>query len=154
MKTFFREMIWNDDTDQGSYSAVVIAPDDATAERIVALAMLDNEDAPHDAAAAAEMLCDLSAGSLHAYYEQHAEMQCWDGLNGTACPNCTSHCGKPTGNHFEMDGATREIHECDECGFTWAPLGFGEKRKELETLAIETIARADEIDAAVKELSA
>lgn len=144
LELFCQELVWFDDMDRGSHFAVVLAPDKDTAERLIAAEMLE---------AGSDNLFELygheedgEPKTLARYYREHGELGAWGDIGGTACPNCTSHAGRETGEHFDMDGATRAIHECGACGFRWAPMGFGQKRQELEAAALEAIAGLDEVE--------
>lgn len=142
MQTYFREMIWDNDPECGNFGACVIAEDDASAERLIALDMMRHTDAgPSDdtAQAAAEWLAEHDYGSLAEYYASHGLYSAWGDLKGHSCPNCTAHGGKIIcgSNGFE----------CGTCGYKWVAVGMGPKRAELEEAALMALTFADEIDA-------
>lgn len=143
MKLFCQELVWFDDVERGNYFAVVLAPDEDTAKRMIAAEMLE---------AGSDNLLELFGHdpdepmTLDNYYRKHGELGSWGDIGGTACPNCTSHCGRPNGDHIEVDGKTVDKHVCGSCGYEWLPLGFGEKRRELEDAARAQIAQLDEIE--------
>jgi hypothetical protein len=145
MQTYFREMIWDNDRDSGNFGACVIAPDDASAERLIALDMMNHTDAgPEDDSpeAAADWLAEHDFGSVAAYYASHGVYSAWGDLKGHACPNCTAHSGTIIcgSNGFE----------CETCGYKWVAVGMGAKRAELEEGALMLLAFADKIDAILR----
>lgn len=143
LTTYCLQMLWNDDPENGTYFAVVLAPDDETAERMVAAEMLSHGQ---------DNLFELygheeEPGTLTRYFESHSELSAWGDLSGIACPNCTSHAGRPNGDHIELDGKTAQKHVCSSCGYAWLPLGFDEPtRTQLEDAASIFISKLDDIE--------
>lgn len=137
--TYFFEAHYPYD-DGGTRADCVIAPDRDTARRLAAVQCLEDNG---------DTLASQGAPSLLEYYgdapfrysgfmEIMAE---WGDLDGTACPNCTAHCGQPNGNHVELDGATREVHQCSSCDYRWVPLGH------------DPVKRAEAIEATKREIA-
>lgn len=143
LKLFGELLLWNDSSEEGTFTAIMLAPDAETAERLTALAMLKAEDKTlfdHF------LDCEGKA-TLKRYYDEHGPLGAWSDMNGRACPNCTSHAGGPDGGHIEVDGAQLQRHVCRTCGFAWFPAGFDEAtRSQLENDAHQTIAALDQIE--------
>jgi len=144
LKTFCQELVWFDDTERGDYFAVVLAPNQEIAERMIAAEMLD---AGNDSLFELYGHDDELPSTLKHYYDSHGELGAWGDIGGTACPNCTSHTGQPAGDEVEIDGCVRRQHICSACGYSWIPLGFDDAtRTQLEDGARQTIAALDEIE--------
>jgi len=139
LKTFCQELVWNDDVESGNYFAVVIAPDQATAERLIAAEMLSDTNTT----LFEELSGDEEPRTLKRYYDTHGELGSWGDIGGTACPNCTSHNGHDSGAIHAWATGQARVMECRSCGFEWAPLGFGQKRKQMEEAARAQIAALD-----------
>jgi len=135
MKTYAQELLWFGEDEQGTFFAVVIAPDDETAEKLIALEMLQHHEAGLEG-------CE----SLKEFYDEHTELGGWGDLKGTACPNCTAHCGREASLGLPAGEVVLKVLECSTCGYTWAPLGFGKRRDALEESVRVTIANMDEIE--------
>lgn len=136
LKTFIEERIWFGDMEQGSFCSIVLAPDEETAERLIGLDMLKHHGEVNLAA--------QGAASFRAFYNQHETTAAWGDIGGTACPNCTSHSGTPSECGEQIAGVA--VHECSSCAYRWVPLGFGEKREEMERSAREQIAGLDTLE--------
>jgi Zn ribbon nucleic-acid-binding protein len=142
MKLYCQELLWHGDDEQGTYFAVVVAPDNASAERLIAATMLNDDDAA-DGATLRERLEYQDHKTFAEYYAEHSELGAWGDLNGSACPNCTSHSTVP------IQLALIAARECTSCGYQFAPIGFGEKRREMEAAAIEQLVELDQIEAEI-----
>ena len=146
LKTYCQELLWYGEADCGTYFAVVLAPDDATAKRMIAAKMLqDGSDNLYEFFENTDRR-EEEAGpkTLERYYDTHGELGAWSDIGGTACPNCTSHNGHRTEDGEQVAGVN--VHECHTCGYRWAPMGFGEKRAELEAAALADIGALDEVE--------
>lgn len=135
-QTFTFETHYPED-DGGTRADMVVAPDRDTARRLAAVQTLSDLEST---------LLDQGADSFLDFYDGAGWMDVmseWGDLNGCACPNCTSHVGRPTGDHADLDGATRDVHECDSCGYRWLPLGFGARRDEIIERSKLEIAKLD-----------
>jgi hypothetical protein len=141
-QTYFFEAHYPYD-DGGTRADCVIAPDRDTARRLAAVQTLeDNNDTLHSQAA--ETLLDYYDDAPFSYTGMMEIMSEWGDLDGTACPNCTAHCGRPNGNHVELDGATREVLECSSCDYQWLALGHNpEKRAAAIEATKKEIAQLD-----------
>lgn len=145
LKTFVFEAHYPED-DGGTRCDVVLAPDRDTARRLAAVqALTDNSWT-----LAGQGCPDLLTFYDGSMFEDGAKMDVeaeWGDLAGTACPNCTSHAGRPNGDHLEIDGAERLKHLCTACGYIWFPMGFDPViRPQLEAATLGTIAELDEIE--------
>lgn len=115
IKCYTLEARYNDGG--GGRCDVVMAPDFETAKRIAALNIItDNgwDDTSYGPSFAAQFK------SLSDFYQSEMELlHSWEGLDGTACPSCTSHDGKKLAARVG-DGV---LHRCGTCGYKWVPLG-------------------------------
>lgn len=145
LKTFTFESHYPED-DGGTRADMVIAPDRDTARRLAAAQTLDD----NGWTLAGQGCPDLLTFYDGPMYDDGAKMSVeaeWGDLKGTACPNCTAHCGKPNGDHIEIDGAEREKHTCSACGYAWFPMGFDPVlRPQLEASALDAIAGLDDYE--------
>jgi hypothetical protein len=138
MKTYTLDAAYEDD-DGGNRCDIVIAPDEATAKRLAAVQILEDNE---------WSLEDRGNDTLSSFYESEIDLLAtWTDLKGTACPNCTSHGGRDTGQETELGGT---VHECATCGYTWLPMGFGKLRAQLEEAATKAIANLDVYEARSK----
>ena len=115
MTTFTFESRYRDGG--GGRCDVIVAPDRDTAIRAAAMGIIVDNDWEGSVHTDYPSLSDFFEGEMEILSE-------WEDLNGTACPNCTSHNGKETGDHFDLNGATREVLQCEACGYQWVPLGL------------------------------
>lgn len=144
LKSYTFEGYYRDDPDEsGPRTDCVLAPDRETAIRLAAAQVLtDNgwtlEDRDED-------LTEYHESTITVSYE-------WaQGQTGRVCPACTSDQQRADGNHFELDGATREVMECRACGHRWLSLDYGSERARLEAHAwseIDTLDRFERLSKA------
>lgn len=123
IQTFTFEGHYKESDDSGGRCDVVLAYNERQAKRIAALSMIsDNEwDNP-------EWGRLDSYESLEDAYDKEIQIDSqWSDLNGTACPNCTSHNGVEVSQVEIGDPAGDEefhpVYECATCGYRWIPLG-------------------------------
>lgn len=106
------------DKDGGNRCDVVQSYNREQALALAAISVLDDNGWADDP----ERYADSK--SMAAIYEEEVHIDSeWTDLNGTACPNCTSHGGQKTGDHIDVDGITLEKHVCKACDYAWLPMG-------------------------------
>lgn len=123
LRTWVFEGRYTESLDAGSRFDIVRAHTRKQALALAGMQMISDNDWGRDRFEWRGL--DVSETSFAEIYEVEIQILAeWNDLNGTSCPNCTSHVGRPNGNHIELDGAERQVHQCDACGYQWIPLDF------------------------------
>jgi hypothetical protein len=135
--------------DDGLRADIVLAPDRDTARRLAAVETLEDNDWTLAGQGCDSLLSFYDGSHFDEGHKMDVEAE-WGDLGGTACPNCTSHGGRPNGNLLiDHDGNDLPIHVCAACGYSWAPLGFDKTARQLlEDDARNSIAALDEYERA------